>query len=168
MTHHFATSLLAALSLATGAAFAADPNPCRLLTPAEVTAALGSAPSVGKPHPPSRDEELKATAWSCEQYLGKMLLSTNAIQFASPAAATRGMAAMLKSSRDVPEAIKLSAAPGIGEESAWGASPDGALWVARKGRYLVNVTVAGGLADPLRYREPLKQLMLSAIGRLPP
>jgi len=42
------------------------------------------------------------------------------------------------------------------------------MWVALKGKYMLNVTLAGDLADPPRLREPLKRLATVALGRLAP
>jgi hypothetical protein len=114
---------------------------------------------------PTFDEELRAKAWTCEQQVGKAMLSISVVEFASPAAAARGMAEMMKSSRETPEAMKLSLASGVGEQAAWGASPEGAMWVALQGKHMLNVTVAG-TADPPRLREPLRRLTGLALGRL--
>jgi hypothetical protein len=152
----------------TGPALGADPNPCRLLTATEITSALGSVPSGGKPDGPSIDQDLQAKSWSCDQQVGKLLLSINVVEFASPAAAARGMTVMMKQAKDIPDGIKLTAAPDLGDQAVWGASAEGAMWVALKGKHMLNVTLAGALTDPPRLREPLKRLATLALGRLVP
>jgi hypothetical protein len=78
------------------------------------------------------------------------------------------MTLMLKDAKDIPEGIKLTAAPGLGDQAVWGASGEGAMWVTVKGKYMLNITVAGRPADPPRLREPLKRLATIALGRLVP
>jgi hypothetical protein len=46
---------------------AAAPEPCRLLTPSEVRASLGAAPTEVSPDGPAKDPDLNAMSWSCTQ-----------------------------------------------------------------------------------------------------
>jgi hypothetical protein len=149
-------------------ALATDLDPCRLLTAAEIGSTLGGAPSGGKPDGPTIDEDLGAKAWSCNQQVGKLFFSINVAEFPSAAAAAQGMTLMMKQAKEIPEGIKLTGAPGLGDQAVWGASGDGAMWVTRKGKHMLNVTVAGRLTDPPRLREPLKRLATIALGRLVP
>lgn len=149
-------------------ALGADLNPCRLLTATEIASTLGSATSGGKPVGPSIDKDLGAKSWTCDQQVEKLFLSLNVVEFASAAAAAQGMTLMMKEAKDIPEGIKLTAAPGLGDRAVWGASAEGAMWVALKGKYMLNVTLAGDLTDPPRLREPLKRLATLALGRLVP
>lgn len=142
----------------------ADPNPCSLLTTKEIASALGSAPSGGKPAKPSVDKELGAKGWSCDYHVGKSYLSIVVIEFTSATGAAKGMKVMTKEAED----FKLAPAPGLGDQSVWGASEEGALWATLKGKYLLSVTLAGQLKDPPRFREPMKQLASLALGRLSP
>jgi hypothetical protein len=151
-----------------GPALGADPDPCRLLTAAEISSALGSAPKGGKADGPDLDRELAARSWTCSQQVGKSFLSVSVVEFASTAGAAKGMKMMLKEAKDMPDAIKLAPEKGVGEQAVWGASADGAMWIALKGKYMLNVTLAGQLANPQRLREPLKQLATQALGRLTP
>jgi hypothetical protein len=156
------------LATLTGTVIAADPDPCRLVTASEITAALGSAPSGGKPEGPSTDRELGAKAWSCDRQVGKLYLSINVIEFASPAAAVQGMQVMMKQAKGIPEGIRLTPASEVGDQAVWGGSAEGAMWIALRSRYMLNVTLAGELKDPGRFREPLKRLATLAVGRIVP
>ena len=82
MKRHIAALALAASALP---ALAADPEPCRLVTPAEIAAALGAQPAAGKARGPKLDRGVKA--WSCDRQVGKYYLSLNAYEFPSTAAA---------------------------------------------------------------------------------
>jgi hypothetical protein len=96
------------------------------------------------------------------------LLSINVVEFASAAVAARGMTVMMKQAEDIQEGIKLTEAPDLGDRAVWGASTEGAMWVALKGKYMFNVTLAGELTDPPRLREPLQRLTTLGLGRLVP
>jgi hypothetical protein len=149
-------------------ALGADPNPCSLLTPKEITSALGSAPSGGKLGKPSVDKELGVKSWNCDYHVGKSVLSIDVFDFTSAAGAAKGMKVMMKEADSLPEGIKLAPASGVGDQSLWGASAEGAHWVALKGKYMLTVTLAGELKDPPRFREPMKRLATLALGRLVP
>lgn len=139
---------------------------CRLLAPAEITSALGAAPTGRKALDPSTDPGLGAKLWTCEQQVGRMFLSINVIELGSPAAAAQVMTRMIQEARDIPGSIKLNAAPGPGERAASGASAEGAIWVVLKGNNILNVTLAGEVVDPPRILESLKGLATLAQGRL--
>ena len=142
-----------------------DPDPCRLLTASEIRSALGSAPSGGEPVGPEIDEEMAAKSWACDQQLGKQLLSISVLEFASTAAAANGMTVIRKASES-PDVLKLTEAPGLGARALWGSEEGGAVWVAHQGRYILNLTFAGDMADPAGLREPLRRLAVLALGRL--
>ncbi|MGQ0545466.1 MAG: hypothetical protein ACT4P3_09065 [Betaproteobacteria bacterium] len=156
---------LAAIALAASVlpALAADPDPCRLLTPAEIAAALGAQPAAGKPGGPRLEQGVKA--WHCDRQVGKYYLSVNAYEFPSAAAAKRGLAEALEEAKGT---FALGPATGAGEAAAWGADEDGAIWIAVKGRYMANVTVAGELKSPQSLREPVRRLVAQALARLAP
>lgn len=146
----------------------AAPDPCRLLTAAEITAALGSAPSGGKSVGPTIDKDIGGRSWACDQHVGEAVLSITVFEFATAAAAAEGWTVMMKESQSTPEAFQLAPAPGPGDRAAWGGEEGGAMWMALKGRYMLNVTLAVDTKDPLRLREPLKRLTTLALGRLVP
>src|SRR5688572_25778833 len=156
---------LVALALAAAVlpAAAADPDACRLLTAAEITAALGAKPAGGKPKGPKVEQGVKV--WHCDQQVGRYFLSVNAYEFPSPAAARRGLAEGLAEAKGT---FELDPASDVGEAAAWGADEDGAIWLAVKGRYMANVTVAGELKKPQSMREPLRRLVAQALARLAP
>ena len=164
------TSIVAAVVAATaiGPVPRGAPDPCRLLTAAEITASLGSPPSDPKSDGPVVDEELGRKAWSCNQRVGKFLLFLNVIEVGSAAAAVRGFDEMLNVARDGSADVKFTAAPGLGDRAVWSATDDSIMWVTVKGKYLLNVTLAGDVTDPPRFREPLKRLAATALGRLTP
>ncbi|HET9208354.1 MAG TPA: hypothetical protein VFO28_19090 [Burkholderiaceae bacterium] len=147
------------------AAWAADPNPCELVTSNEVASSVGAQPAPGVRSGPTIDEGLRAKAWTCEQQVDKGMLAIAVVEFASPDAAAQGMAAMLKAAKENPGALRFTPASGVGDQAVWGVSPEGAMWVALKGKHILNVTMAG-TADPPRLREPLRRLTASALGRL--
>lgn len=159
------SKVIAALALAAAVlpATAADPDACRLLTAAEITAALGAKPAGGKPGRPKVEQGVKV--WHCDQQVGRYFLSVNAYEFPSPAAARRGLAEGLAEAKGT---IELGPASDVGEAAAWGADEDGAIWLAVKGRYMANVTVAGELKKPQSLREPLRRLVAQALARLAP
>jgi hypothetical protein len=155
--------LALALAAATLPAAAADPDACRLLTAAEITAALGAKPAGGKPGKPRVENGVKA--WHCDQQVGRYYLSVNAYEFPSAAAARRGLEEGIAEAKGT---LPLGPASGVGEAAAWGADEDGAIWFAVKGRYMANVTVAGELKNPQAMREPVRRLLAQALARLAP
>jgi hypothetical protein len=161
-------SLSAAIMVATlmAATVAAQSDPCTLLTAAQVTSALGIAPSDGTPRGPRT--ERGGTSRTCAQQVGKATLSINVIEFASATAADQAITLVLKEMQDIPEAIKLEPAPGVGNRSAFGTNPIGAMWVAIKGNYMLAITVMGGSTNPSQLREPVKQLTAAALAKLAP
>lgn len=148
------------------AALTGAPDPCGLLTAADITAALGAAPSDAKAVGPIVDEDLKGMSWTCEQQVGKRFLLITVIEFATAAAAVQGWTAMMKQSDGVAEAFKLQAASGLGDQAASGAGDEGAMWVARKGKYILNVLSGGDVTPSARLLEPLKRLAGLALGKL--
>jgi hypothetical protein len=149
-------------------ALGADPNPCSLLTTKEIASVLGGAPSVGKPGKPSVDKELGVKSWNCDYHVGKSVLSIDVFDFTSATGAAKGMKAMMKEANAMPDGIKLAPTSGVGDQSLWGASAEGAHWVAARGKYVLTVTLAGELKDPPRFSEPMKRLATLALGRLVP
>jgi hypothetical protein len=156
---------MAALALAAAAlpAAGADPDACRMLTAAEITAALGAKPAGGKPGKPRVEKGVKT--WHCDQQVGRYYLSVNVYEFPSPAAARRGLAEGLEEAKGT---LELGPAGDVGEAAAWGADEDGAIWFAVKGKHMANVTVAGELKNPQSMREPLRRLVAQALARLAP
>jgi len=80
-----------------------SPDPCSLVSPAEIAAALGVKPAPASKMGPTRDEESNA---------------------------------------------------------------DGAIWVAQKGKYMLNTTLAGQAGDGSKYRDQLKRLATIALAKL--
>jgi hypothetical protein len=155
-------SLTAAASLLTAAA----PEPCRLLTPAEVRASLGAAPTAISPDGPNQDPDLKANSWTCTQEVGQNLLELTVVEFDSASAAAGGMVTMMQVTRGSLDAMNLSPAAGVGDRSAWGTSDSGGMWVAIKGRYLISLSYGMQTATPATQRESLRQLATLALSRL--
>ena len=141
-------------------------EPCRLITPEEITSTLGNPPSARKALEPATDANLGARLWTCEQQVGKAFLSINVIEFGSGAAATQVMTKMIQEARDVPGTIKLASIAGLGDRAASGASAEGAIWVVLKGNNILNVALVGELADPQRQLDTLKSLAALALARL--
>ncbi len=157
--------LLLLLPLLTGSLTSAAPDPCAVVTPAEIASALGSQPTPGKPRGPDEDEDTGATAWTCSRQVGKRMLWVAVMKFSNAAGATKGIDLVIKSSREMDDAIQLSPVAGVADQALWGASKDGAMWVVRKGRYLVNFTV-GGEGNHASLQEGLKRLAVLAAGRV--
>jgi hypothetical protein len=145
---------------------AAAPEPCRLLTPSEVRASLGAAPTEVSPDGPAKDPDLNAMSWSCTQEVGSDLLELTVVEFDSASAAAGGMVTMMQITRGTLDAMQLSPAAGLGDRSAWGASDSGGMWVAIKGRHLLSISF--GRAPTPTQRESLRQLAALALGRLTP
>ena len=146
----------------------AAPDPCRLLTPAEVRASLGAAPTGAAPDGPIADPDLEAMSWSCTQQVGQGLLTLTVVEFDSAGAAAGGMVTMMQISKSSLDAIQLSPAAGLGDRGAWGYSDSGGMWVAIKGRHLLSLTYGLPSATPATQRETLRQLAALALGRLTP
>lgn len=143
-------------------------DPCQLLTAAQVTAALGSAPSPGKPIGPVVDEDTGAKVSVCTLAVGKAMLSISVAEFATPAAASKALTTMAKMANQEPDAetVRMTEEPGLGERAIWGATSAGAIWVVLKSKYLLNVTLAGDVGDGVQHREPLKRLASLALAKL--
>lgn len=144
----------------------ANLDPCRLLTAAEITSTLGTAPSGGKPVGPTIDKDVGGRLWACDRHVGEAFLSISVYEFAT--AAAQGWMAMMKQSQDTPETFQLTPASGLGDRAAWGGESGGAMWVALKGKYMLTVTLAVDTTDPQRLHDPLKRLTTLALGRLVP
>ena len=160
------TPLLVLIS--TVSMLAAAPDPCRLLTPAEVRASLGAAPTGITPDGPIEDPDLEAMSWSCTQQVGAGLLTLDVVEFDSAGAAAGGIVTMMQVSKGSLDAMQLSPAAGLGDRSAWGYSDSGGMWVAIKGRHLLSLSYGQPSATPAAQRETLRQLAALALGRLAP
>jgi hypothetical protein len=143
----------------------AQPDPCTLLPAAEVSSALGTEPSGGKATAPKT--ERGGTYRLCTQQVGKRILSINVAEFASAPAADQGITLVLKESQDIPE-MKLAPGTGVGDRSAFGTNPMGAMWVATKGKYMLAITVMGESTNPSQLREPIRRLMTVGLAKLAP
>ena len=160
----FAAALIAGTLSAPTAA--AQPDPCTLLPSAEVSSALGTEPSGGKADPPRTEKG--ATARLCTQQVGKRILSVNVAEFASAPAADQGITLVLKEFQDHSPEMKLAPATGVGDRSAFGTNPIGAMWVATKGKYMFAITVMGESTNPSQLREPIRRLMTVGLAKLAP
>jgi hypothetical protein len=154
--------------ISTMSMLAAAPEPCRLLTPAEVRASLGAAPTGVTPDGPTEDPDLEAMSWSCIQQVGAGLLTLTVVEFDSAGAAAGGIVTVMQVSKGSLDAMQLSPAAGLGDRSAWGSSDSGATWVAIKGRHLVSLSYGLPSATLATQRETLRQLAALALGRLTP
>jgi hypothetical protein len=145
---------------------AAQPDPCTLLPAAEVSSALGTEPSGGKADPPRK--ESGATGRLCTQQIGKRILSINVAEFASAPAADQGFTLVLKQFQDNSPEMKLAPATGVGDRSAFGTRPMGAMWMATKGKYMLAITVMLEPTNPSQLREPIRRLMMVGLAKLAP
>ena len=160
------TDLLATL-LATQfllSSYPARPDPCGLVSPTEIASAVGSNPSPGRTVSPSVDKETGAKLSGCSWELGDLVLSIDVAEFSTAAAAAAALTEAEKASVEVE--MKLSPQAGLGDAALWGGTSEGAIWVVRKGKYWVSVTLAGELGDGARYRDPLKRLSSLALAKL--
>jgi len=144
----------------------APPDPCGLVSSTEIASALGSKPSPGRTVGPSVDEETGTKVSACSWKVDDLFLSIDVDEFRTAAAAAAALTESGKLSMEVEEVMKLSPQAGLGDGALWGASPEGALWGAVKGKYMLNVALAGELGDGGRYRDPLKRLASLALTRL--
>jgi len=159
------TDLLATL-LATQFLFShpALADPCGLVSSTDIAAALGSKPSPGRTVDPSVDEESGAKLSACSWEVGDLSLSIDVAEYSTAAAAAAALTEAEKVSAQVE--MKLRPQADLADEALWGATPEGAIWVARKGKHWLSVTLAGELGDGARYRDPLKRLALRALAKL--
>jgi hypothetical protein len=141
------------------------PDACTLLTTAEIAAALGAAPTPGRPES-SVDEESKATTTSCSMTVGKeTMFVVDVAEFSDVAASGAALKSMEKASQTTEGAVPMGPAAGVGEGALWGANEDGALWSVRKGKYMVSLVLAG-VENPAEYQEPLKRLVTTVLAKL--
>jgi hypothetical protein len=96
--------------------------------------------------------------------VGDLSLSIDVAEFSTAAAAAAALTEAEKASVEVE--MKLRPQAGLADGALWGANPEGAIWVARKGKYWLSVTLAGELGDGVRYRDPLKRLASLALAKL--
>jgi hypothetical protein len=142
------------------------PDACQLLTAAQISGALGNDPSPGKPMGPIVDEETGAKVSVCSRSVGNAMLSISVAEFASPAAANQALTTMANQEPEDAEVAKMTEQPGVGERALWGATSAGAIWIALKGKTLLNVTLAGEVGNGVQHREPLKRLATLALAKL--
>ena len=158
------TPLLVLIS--TVSMLAAAPDPCRMLTPAEVRAGLGVAPTAITPDGPVEDPDLGAMSWSCTQQVGAGLLTLTVVEFDSAGAAAGGIVTMMQVSKGSLDAMQLNPAAGLGDRSAWGYGDAGGMWVAIKGRQMLSLSYGQPSPTPAAQRDTLRQLAALALGRL--
>lgn len=141
------------------------PDPCALVTAADIAGALGSRPSAGKPHGPRRDEDTGAQSWSCDYTAGEAYLSIGFAELPTAAAAAAALRATAKLAADDEDGIRLSPQPGLGDGALWGSSDEGGIWVVHKGRHLLNVTAAVA-GESAGLRDRLRKLAVTALAKL--
>ena len=157
--------VLAALTIGGGApSWSAPPDPCQLLTSAQITSAFGKTPGKSELKDQGRDEATKATTRLCTIPVGEELLMISVAEFPATAAAASVFADLVKTHNE-DLGVKMTIESGLGDRSAWAAKPD-AIWVAVKGKYLLLLHVAVDGIDGTGYREPLKRLAAAALGKL--
>jgi hypothetical protein len=158
--------VLATLMMGDGALTpsAALPDPCELLTPAQISSAFGKAPAKAERKKPERDEETKSDSWICTMEVGEELLMISVSEFPAAAAAGTVFTGVVKTHNEDLE-VKMTIESGLGDRSAWAARPD-AIWVAIKGKYMLMLHVATANGDGTRHREPLKRLAAAALTKL--
>ncbi len=170
ISRHQCIAMALAITALPVASYAADPRPCELLTSSEVASILGSAPGRGDAEGPDVDKERGTTSWTCGWMVQQpevRYLGVSAIRGRSVAEATRGMNDMLEVSRGLPEGMQMKAvAGGPGEQAAWGSTEEGTVWVTRTGAMIVVIVMAVEQKDLESQREPLRKLLVAALGRL--
>jgi hypothetical protein len=154
-----------ALAIILLSALVADPEPCKLLTAAEISSALGTVPAEGRAAGPVVDKDYEAKNWSCDRTVGKFFLSLDVFEFSSTAAAAQGLAKVRELSKDG-DPFPMQPVAGERDQSLWGSSEEGAIWAVARGKYIVTLTLAGDLDNPSALRDPLKRLVGAAVGRL--
>jgi hypothetical protein len=150
--------------LAAPSALRAAPDPCQLLTAAEITTALGRAPARGKLSKADRVDETKSVTTTCSMEVGDELLIISMIEFDDVAAAQRWFPAYLKLSEE-DLGVKMTPQSDLGERAAWGSWPT-PTWLVLKGKYALNVMFDITAVDGTKLREPLRRLAASALSRL--
>lgn len=143
-----------------------QPDPCALVSPAEITAALGEAPSAGRAIGPEPDEDTGAMVSACSLDVGDVALTIAIAEFESPRAADGALSTMARLAAEEEEAIKLAPQSDLGDRAMWGASSHGTMWVALKGKYLLNLTLTGNIGDGTRLHATLKRLAGQALAKL--
>lgn len=154
------------LGLAAPTAQAQDPDPCALITAAEIRSALGTAPGAATAQGPTVDRDPDLTRWHCDRQVGAYFVVVTVYQFASPSGAADAMRMMLDEVKADKDMIQVTESPGIGDRAAGGASEEGAMWIALKGRHMLVLTLAGELSDPQRMVDPTRRLIVAGVGRL--
>lgn len=165
-------AIVSLVGMSISAALAAELRPCELLTSSEIATAVRATPGPAESHHGPRSvKEIEAIAWTCGRTAGNRFVSIEVIQFGSEAESTRAMVLTPEEVEEVLEGIRLSSVAGPGDQAMWGTWQDGAIWIVRKGRTILNVSVlnvgvAGDLADPQSLREPMRELVQRALARL--
>lgn len=130
-------------------------DPCRLLTAAEISAALGAPPGDATGPDPTRDSETGATIRSCTRTVGGMVLDVSVNDFPDAAAASRAMAQLGQREPGDEDEAKMVPVPGVGERSLFGATRIGAHWMTqRHGSTLVPTTTCGDGSRGTRVHHP--------------
>ncbi len=119
MSTHLLAALLAARFLLSPPA---PPDPCALVSAAQIASALGKSPSPGEKTGPAVDPESGATVATCSLTVGDWFFSIEVAEFAGDAAAAAALTEAEKVSREVEEAMRMSPQPGLGEGALWGSS----------------------------------------------
>ncbi|MGE0440231.1 MAG: hypothetical protein AB7L66_18930 [Gemmatimonadales bacterium] len=161
------TAVASLAALASGTTLAAQVRPCELVTSAEIVEITGVAPARVRTEGPTEDKETGATTWDCGWQAGEQFVFIWVIRLRSEAAALRVLTEASQTSRIIPEGVALSKVAGPGDHSLWGASAEGAVWVAQRGTAVLAFVYAGESKSGPVVREPMRKALAAAIGRLP-
>ncbi|HEX7123918.1 MAG TPA: hypothetical protein VF178_16190 [Gemmatimonadaceae bacterium] len=158
--------VMAVLSLTAPYLVAQDPNPCAVITAAEIGSALGSTPGTATAEGPRVERDPDLRRWHCDRQVGENVLTVTVYEFTTAASAASAMTTTLNEIKADKDMIQVTETPGIGDRAAGGATGEGAMWIAVTGKYMLVLTLAGDIANPERTHEPMRRLLSAGVARL--
>jgi hypothetical protein len=160
-------SVVVAIGILSIRAFAGDS--CSLISPTDAASLLGQPITAVTPFGPQPDEDSGGLFSFCRYLSSNAAVVVSVVEFASAAEARKQLNANLVKEHMESEDAKVTEEPGIGEQSFWDISADGASYTFVKGSRIVGIGLGGeGIAadKALSRKDALRRAALAVASKL--
>ena len=158
--------VVAAIGIFSTTAFAGDS--CSLISRTDAATLLEKPVTAVTPSGPQRDEDSGGLLSYCTYLSSNAAVVVSVIEFASAAEARKQLNANLVKERMDADDAEVTEEPGIGEQSFWGISSNGASYTFFKGNHVVGIGLGGeGVVDKwLSRKDALRRVALDVAAKL--